>query len=115
MPAYGYRSHKDPHIFVKLLRNKKLSILIGSVLLALILITFSNKGILQRISLERELESKKQHTQALRLEINQLKTLQKQLTTDRSKIEHVAREAHGMVKPGEIVYRIIPATNADKK
>ncbi|MDI6765441.1 MAG: septum formation initiator family protein [Bacteroidota bacterium] len=67
---------------------------------------FSNKGIIQRLTLEREKE-------AMRIKINQ--TLQEQqklqqqskaLDSDPKAIEKVAREKYGMIRDGETVYKV---------
>jgi len=112
---YGYREYREPPKFIRILKNRKLTILVGALLLAVLMITFSNKGLLRRIMLENELKDKQQRIQTLKNDIRLLETDRDKLHRDNLTIEHVAREKHGMVKPGEIVYRIVPAKGNTRK
>lgn len=109
MPTYGYREQSDPPKFFRFLWNKKLALMIGSVIVAVLLITFSNKGLLRRVMLESELSDREEHIGQLTTEIDSLKRVRNKLLYDKATIERVAREVHGMIKPGEIVYRVHPA------
>jgi cell division protein FtsB len=106
MQPYGYPQFKDPPKWLRFVRHKKLTILLGAVVVAVILVTFSNKGLLRRFILESDLAEKKESIQTLRKDIRELKNRKRILKTDLFEIERVAREEHGMIKPGEIVYRI---------
>lgn len=106
MASFGYYKHKEQHKLIKLLHNKKLTMLLVIFAAACVLVTFSNKGIIQRIKSENEKKTLTDRVHALELENQRLRCEEKNLTSDLSTIEHVAREKHGMVKPGEIVYRI---------
>lgn len=111
MPSYGYReTQQTPKIF-RLLKSKKLALLLGVVGVAVLLITFSNKGLLRRILLEQDLSARKERIEQLQADIKTLRETRDRLLTDKSAIEHVARETHGMIKPGEIVYHVKPATS----
>ena len=109
MASYGYRENTEPHKFVRLLKNRKLSIILAGVLMAVLLITFSNKGLLRRVMLEKELHESDAHVAELSADIEALKKERDLLRNDLSTIEHVARESHGMIRHGEIVYRIRPS------
>ena len=44
----------------------------------------------------------------LRTEIDSLARVQKALTSDPATQERVAREAYGMIRPGETLYQVVP-------
>ncbi len=88
------------------LRKKFVLLTLLITLPTLSFMMFSNKGIIQRLTLEREKE-------AMRIKINQ--TLQEQqklqqqskaLDSDPKAIEKVAREKYGMIREGETVYKV---------
>ncbi|MBL0174400.1 MAG: septum formation initiator family protein [Ignavibacteria bacterium] len=109
MASYGYREHTEPHRYIRLLKNKKVAIMLAGMLLAVLLVSFSNKGLLRRIILEKELRDTNEKVVELAADIEELRRQRDLLQNDRATIERVAREAHGMIKPGEVVYRIRPA------
>lgn len=106
MASFGYYTNHEPHKLITLFKNRKLAIIIAALGFALILILFSNKGIIQRIKLESQKKVLIDRMRALELENERLRLEEKNLTSDLSTIEHVAREKHGMIKKGEIVFRI---------
>ena len=106
MASFGYYRNKEPHKLIKLLLNRKLAIVIGVMCMTILLFLFSNKGFLKRISLEKEKSALVEHVRELEVENERLRLEEKLLTNDLSTIEHVAREKHGMIKPGEVVYRV---------
>lgn len=108
MPSFGYRENSDPPAFVKLLRNRKLSILIGLAVVTVLLVMFSNKGLLRRVMLEGEFREKETRIAELRKDIEILEQRRALLAHDRKTIERVARETYGMIRPGELVYRVRP-------
>lgn len=106
MAPFGYYKEKTPGKVIKLLRNKKVAVLLVFAAVFTVLITLSNKGIIQRIKLEREKKELTDRVHALEIDNERLRIEEKNLTSDLATIEHVAREKHGMIKPGEIVYRV---------
>ena len=48
----------------------------------------------------------------LRAEVDSLVRMEKALTSDPATQERVAREAYGMIRPGEILYQVVPADSA---
>lgn len=109
MPSFGYREHSEPTAFIKLLKNRKLTILIGIASVAVLLVLFSNKGLLRRVMLESELSEKEARITELQQDLAALEKRKTLLLHDRKTIERVARETYGMVRPGELVYRVRPA------
>ena len=48
----------------------------------------------------------------LRVAVDSLARLQRALKTDPATQERVAREVYGMIRPGEILYQVVPADSA---
>ena len=109
MAEFGYREHSDHHPLLKTIISKKISIFIGGVLVVVLLVTFSNKGLLSRFKLEAEYAEKTGHIALLKTQITDLKRKRDLLQKSPDAIEHVAREMHGMIRKGETVYRVVPA------
>jgi cell division protein FtsB len=90
-----------------LIEKNKIKILWGAAFLFfLLLILFSNYGIIKRFALEgrknelyKELSNKKEIIDSLKNRIHKLES-------DSTEIERIAREEYGMIKPGEKVYII---------
>lgn len=83
------------------------SVLLG--LLLVLYVTFSNKGILQRIRLENERKLWQQKVHEAEMEQQRLQQLSKSLDTDTAPggtIEKVAREKYGLIREGETVYKV---------
>jgi cell division protein FtsB len=90
----------------KTLRKKSVlvSLLIGLPVLSFML--FSNKGILQRLSLESDKKAAAEKYKHIQIEQQRLIKELKALDNDPKAIEQVAREKFGMIKEGETVYKI---------
>lgn len=115
MPPYGYPKQRKQHKLVKLLKNRTYTILIVSTVLVLGYFVFSTKGFFSRIQISRDLEQKEERVLALQRDLQNLGRERDRLRDDRKAAERVARETHGMIKPGEIVYRILPAEQKTRK
>lgn len=76
---------------------------------------FSTKGFISRMNLEGDIAEQEQRVIELQRDIQRLSRKRDLLRDDRATIEHVARESHGMIKTGEIVYRIVPAVKEEKR
>jgi cell division protein FtsB len=85
-----------------------LTVLLLGMMAVVLLVTFSNKGLLRRIMMERELQERRQHVEELRADIAQLRRNCDLLRDDKATIERVARESHGMIRRGEVVFRVRP-------
>jgi|WetSurMetagenome_2_1015567.scaffolds.fasta_scaffold13084_6 cell division protein FtsB len=107
-----YRKKKSPwdlrEPFRRLLRNKRLLLLIAIATPLVGYLLFGSRGIIQRVRLEHQKVEMEQRLREAEAEADRLKQESKALDNDRAAIERVAREKHGMVRPGETVYRTSP-------
>jgi cell division protein FtsB len=115
MQPYAYRERTDLPKSVAFLKNRKLTFLLAGMCAIVLMITFSNKGLLRRFIMEKELRDKQARVEELAADIRQLERARDLLRDDPSTIEHVARESHGMIRPGEVVFRIRTAAEPSKK
>jgi cell division protein FtsB len=109
MPPFAYQRKTSQNRFVRVLRHRTISIVFLALGLVLLYFTFSAKGFYSRFVLHSDLHDQEQRVIELKRSISNLERERDLLRDDRLKIEHVARETHGMIKKGEIVYRIRPA------
>jgi cell division protein FtsB len=115
MPPYGYHKQKKQHKVVRVLKNRTYTILLVSTALVMAYFLFSTKGFVSRYRISDDLQDKRDRVVALKRDMQNLARERDRLRDDKKAIEHVARETHGMIKPGEIVYRIIPAKEKKSK
>lgn len=59
-------------------------------------------------SLKRQIRQEQEAIRRLRVELDSLRRLAEALESDPATQERVAREAFGMLRPGEILYRVEP-------
>lgn len=76
------------------------------VLFIFILITFGNRGIVDNYMMKEKLITLKQLNRDISLNNKQLKTKIMLLRNNLAYIETIARDEFGMVKKGDIVYRL---------
>ncbi len=112
MSNFGYRANDQPSALAKMFHARKPFLLLIIAAIVLILATFGNKGLLRRIMLGHEVTDKEQRIAQLKVDIKSLTSQRNLLSSDEATIERVARETHGMIKPGEVVYRVKPAEPA---
>ena len=107
-----YRKKKSPWDFReplrRLLGNKRLLLLIAIATPLVGYLLFGSRGIIQRLRLEHQKVELEQRIRDAETDADRLKRESKALDNDRAAIERVAREKHGMVRPGETVYRSSP-------
>ncbi len=108
MPPFGYPKQRKQHKLVRILKNRTYTILLVSAALVMTYFLFSTKGFVSRIRINADLEEKRERVVELNRDMQNLTRERDRLREDKKAIEHVARETHGMIKPGEIVYRIVP-------
>jgi cell division protein FtsB len=60
------------------------------------------------ITIRRQLAEERAKVAALRIEIDSLAKLAHELETDPAVQERVAREQFGMIRDGEVLYRVVP-------
>ena len=115
MPPFGYRPDRKQSRFLRILKNRTYTLIFTALGLVLIYFSFSAKGFISRLHIESELSDKQARVIELERSIHTLEQERDLVKNDMAAVEHVARETHGMLKPGEIVYRIRPAKDSGKK
>jgi cell division protein FtsB len=94
---------------MRFLQNRTRVVLSTAFLVALSYFTLSPKGFVSRITISRDIGDKEERVIELHRTIGALEHERDRLRDDQAAIEHVAREVHGMIRPGEEVYRVLPA------
>jgi cell division protein FtsB len=61
------------------------------------------------ISLRREARDERAEVEALKAAIDSLQALASRIERDPAEQERIAREKFGMIRPGEFLYRLLPA------
>lgn len=95
-----------PEWLKKVWKNKTVRLLLLLFVPILLFITFSNRGVLQRINLENQKKEVQAKVKQLQQEQLQLQQQSKALDNDPRAIEKVAREKYGMIREGETVYKV---------
>jgi cell division protein FtsB len=90
----------------KIISNKRLLLALLVAVPIVSFVTFSNRGVLKRMSLESEKQAMQQKVQQVLREQAQLQQESKALDNDNRAIEKVAREKYGMIREGETVYKV---------
>lgn len=92
--------------FKKQMKKRNLILSVVVIVPVVSFMTFSNKGLLKRMSLESEKRAILEKIDEAKMEERKLGEQSKALESDPKAIEKVAREKYGMVKPGETVYKV---------
>jgi cell division protein FtsB len=66
-------------------------------------------GTTDLLVLSRRMRAEREAMARLRHEVDSLARLERALTTDSAAQERAARELYGMIRPGEILYQVVPA------
>jgi cell division protein FtsB len=90
----------------KFAKNKTVLVTAMVVVPIIGFVTFSNKGVLKRLSLEAEKRTMEERVSHAQAEQVRLQELSRSLETDPKAIEKVAREKYGMIREGETVYKV---------
>ena len=110
MDDHYYRKAKARTTFMNWLKTrlKKKSVVMVALVVVPVLsfMTFSNKGLLKRISLESEKKAMQEKIDGAVAEQHLLQVHSKALESDPKAIEKVAREKYGMIKDGETIYKV---------
>jgi cell division protein FtsB len=88
------------------LRKKHIVITLLIVVPVFSFMLFSNKGVLQRVSLESQKKEMQAKVREAQQEQVRLQQQSKALDADPKAIEKVAREKYGMIREGETVYKV---------
>jgi cell division protein FtsB len=90
----------------KITRTKSVLYTILVVIPVVSFVTFSNKGVLKRMTLESDKQAMIDKVHEAQLEQARLVDQSKALDKDPRAIEKVAREKYGMIREGETVYKV---------
>ena len=80
----------------------------GAVGLVALAVWGGEYGTADWITIRRQLADERAKVAALRIEIDSLAKLAHDLETNRLVQERVAREQFGMIRDGEVLYRVVP-------
>jgi cell division protein FtsB len=92
--------------FNKTIRKKNVVITLLIVIPVVSFMLFSNKGIIQRLTLESQKKEMQAKVGEAQQEHTRLQQQLKALDDDPKAIEKVAREKYGMIRDGETVYKV---------
>ena len=89
-------------------------VLIGVVVIGMV--AFAVEGgeysSLDLLRLRSQVRREQEAIVRLRAEVDSLSRVEKALTSDPATQERTAREAYGMIRPGEILYQVVPPDSA---
>jgi len=107
-----YKDQKKPAFPVKKYIGR--AVLIGGLLVLVYFYLFGDYGV-QRIRRQKqEIIELEQTVEQLRVQQEELKKAVELLKTDPEYIERIAREEYGLVKQGEIIYKLVPTAEEDQ-
>ncbi len=86
----------------------RLAGLVAAAVLAALAFQAGEYGTLDWLKLRHQLAQERQAVRALELELDSLERLAHALETDPVAQERAAREQFGMIRKGELLYRIVP-------
>ena len=67
------------------------------------------------IQLRREAREERAEVEALKVAIDSLRALATRVERDPAEQERIAREEFGMIRPGEILFRLVPADSVNSE
>ena len=65
------------------------------------------------LTLRRQVQQERADVEALKAAIDSLQAMATRIERDPAEQERIAREEFGMIRPGEILYRLVPADSTD--
>ncbi|HEX4575504.1 MAG TPA: septum formation initiator family protein [Gemmatimonadales bacterium] len=90
----------------------RLAGLVAALALAAVAFLAGEYSTLDWLKLRRQLAHERQTVRDLELQLDSLERLAHALETDPVAQEHAARAQFGMIRKGEMLYRIVPRTDA---
>ncbi|MFI5208127.1 MAG: septum formation initiator family protein [Gemmatimonadales bacterium] len=66
------------------------------------------------LAMNRQVRDERARISALRHEVDSLARVLHGLKTDPATQERVARELYGMIRPGEVLYQVVPKDSAER-
>jgi len=89
----------------------RLAAIAGAVVLAGLAFQAGEYGTVDWLKLRRQLIQERRAVRDLEVELDSLARLARALETDPAAQERAAREQFGMIRRGEILYRLVPQTD----
>jgi cell division protein FtsB len=86
----------------------RLAVLGGALALVVLALWGGEYSTADWLTMRRELEGERATVAALQLELDSLGRAAKDLETNPAVQERVAREEFGMIRDGEVLYRVVP-------
>jgi cell division protein FtsB len=92
-------------------------ILVGLVVLAMAAFALEGGeyGTLDLLRLKSRVRGEQEALARLRHELDSLSRVERALKTDPVTQERVAREVYGMIRPGELLYQVVPADSGRRR
>ena len=91
--------------------RSRLAGIAGAVVLAGLAFQAGEYGTVDWLKLRRQLIEERRAVRSLEVELDSLARLARALETDPAAQERAAREQFGMIRRGEILYRLVPQTD----
>ena len=86
----------------------RLAALVGALVLVALAVFGGEYGTLDWLKLRRQLAEERQAVRELQVELDSLAKVARALETDSAAQERAAREEFGMIRDGELLYRLLP-------
>jgi cell division protein FtsB len=109
---YPYRDQKKAASPVKKYIGR--AVLIGGLLVLVYFYLFGDYGVQRIRKQKQEIAELERTVEQLRQQQQELKETIELLKTDPEYIEKIAREEYGLVKQGEIIYKVVPPAQEDR-
>lgn len=90
------------------MKRTRLAALAGCVVLAWVVVFSGEYGTFDWLTLRRQLRDERRALQDLRVAVDSLSRLAHELETNPAAQERAAREQFGMIRNGELLYRLVP-------
>ncbi|HEY6225019.1 MAG TPA: septum formation initiator family protein [Gemmatimonadales bacterium] len=90
------------------LSRQRLAGIGGAIVLVLVAVLAGEYSTVDWLKLRSQLQQERDSVEALRVQVDSLARLARALETDPATQERAAREQFGLIRNGEILYRIVP-------
>ena len=101
-----------PH--VRVVTRARLAAWLGVLVLAAFALLAGEYGTFDWLTLRRQVAEERVAIEELTAEVDSLERLARALETDPAAQERAAREGLGMIRDGEILYRIVPPQDSNR-
>ena len=89
--------------------------LLGAILFLVYIFLFGDYGAYRIWKQKKEIAQLQQTIEALHLKQHELEEVTERLKNDPEYLEKVAREEYGMIKEGEIIYKIVHSSQEERE